>query len=292
MALGDSNGAVVVMDPRNGEILALVSHPSYDPNDFAVRINRTDWNKLITDPDHPLMNKAIQDQLAPGSTFKIIMSAAGLQEGVAQNMHVNCAGGGDFYGRFFNCDKHHGALDIEQAIPLSCDTFFYTLAQTAGHRHDREVRHLLRAVAEDRHRSAQRNGGHHAVDAVGDEELSPEVLRGQHDLGGHRPGRDAGDAHSAPARAVSGIASDGHFVRPHVVAPGELPADFRQAVLDSLPGSGDKTVPLNPDTWMTITDGMAAATTPGTAAAARIWKASTSPARPAPRRWWAAATRT
>ena len=81
MALGDTNGAVVAMDPRNGEILALVSHPSYDPNAFAVRIHRDEWNKLITDPRHPLMNKAIQDQLAPGSTFKIIMSAAGMQEG-------------------------------------------------------------------------------------------------------------------------------------------------------------------------------------------------------------------
>src|SRR5580658_4884311 len=132
LALGDANGAVVVMDPRNGDILALVSHPTYDPNDFAVRINRTDWNSLITNPNHPLMNKAIQDQLAPGSTFKIIMSAAGLQEGVAQNMHVNCVGGGSFYGRFFKCDRHHGVLSIEQAIPLSCDTFFYTLAQKLG----------------------------------------------------------------------------------------------------------------------------------------------------------------
>src|SRR5215469_16173565 len=92
LALGDAPGAVIVMDPRNGDILAMVSHPSYDPNDFAVKINRTDWNKLITDPRHPLMNKAIQDQLAPGSTFKIIMSAAGLQEGVAQDMKVNCVG--------------------------------------------------------------------------------------------------------------------------------------------------------------------------------------------------------
>ncbi len=70
LALGEANGAVVAMDPRNGEILALVSHPNYDPNAFAVRIKRDDWNKLITDPRHPLMNKAIQDQLAPGSTFK------------------------------------------------------------------------------------------------------------------------------------------------------------------------------------------------------------------------------
>src|SRR5579859_2917489 len=132
IALGDNNGAVIAMDPRNGEILALVSHPSYDPNAFAVRIHRDEWNKLITDPRHPLMNKAIQDQLAPGSTFKIIMSAAGLQEGVAQDMHVNCVGGGDFYGRFFHCDKHHGVLAIQQAIPLSCDTFFYALAQKLG----------------------------------------------------------------------------------------------------------------------------------------------------------------
>ena len=68
LTLGSRNGAVVAMDPRNGEILALVSRPSFDPNAFAVKIGRADWNKLITDPDHPLMNKAIQAQLAPGST--------------------------------------------------------------------------------------------------------------------------------------------------------------------------------------------------------------------------------
>src|SRR6185437_509474 len=129
LALGDAPGAVVAMDPRKGEILALVSHPSYDPNDFAVKIKSSEWNELVTDPQHPMMNKAIQDQLAPGSTFKIIMSAAGLEEGVAQNMHVMCAGGADFYGRFFKCDKHHGILSIAEAIPMSCDTFFYTLAQ-------------------------------------------------------------------------------------------------------------------------------------------------------------------
>ena len=93
LALGDRTGAIVAMDPRNGEILAMVSRPSFDPNLFAVKIDRGEWNKLITDPDHPLMNKAIQAQLAPRSTFKILMSVAELQEGLAQNMHVNCAGG-------------------------------------------------------------------------------------------------------------------------------------------------------------------------------------------------------
>ena len=92
-ALGDKNGAIVAMDPRNGEILAMVSRPTFDPNDFAVRITREQWSKLVNDDEHPLLNKAIQAQLAPGSTFKIIMATAGMQEGIAQNLHVNCPGG-------------------------------------------------------------------------------------------------------------------------------------------------------------------------------------------------------
>ena len=80
-AIGDKNGAIVAMDPHTGEILAMVSRPTFDPNDFAVRITHGDWSKLINDPDKPLLNKAIQAQLAPGSTFKIIMSVAGWQEG-------------------------------------------------------------------------------------------------------------------------------------------------------------------------------------------------------------------
>jgi penicillin-binding protein 2 len=84
-ALEGKNGAIVAMDPRTGEILAMVSRPTFDPNDFAVRVSRDEWNKLVTDPDKPLLNKAIQAQLAPGSTFKIIMSVAGWQEGIAQD---------------------------------------------------------------------------------------------------------------------------------------------------------------------------------------------------------------
>src|SRR5271157_732552 len=132
LALGDRNGAIVAMDPRNGEILALVSRPSFDPNQFAVKIDRTDWNKLVTDPDHPLMNKALQAQLAPGSTFKIMMSVAGLEEGIAQTLKVNCSGGWGPYGFFHHCDEHHGAVDIYNAIPYSCDTFYYMLGDKLG----------------------------------------------------------------------------------------------------------------------------------------------------------------
>src|SRR5260370_37711472 len=73
-ALEGKNGAIVAMDPHSGEILAMVSRPTFDPNNFAVKISNDEWNKLATDPEKPLSNKAIQQQLAPGSTFKVIMS--------------------------------------------------------------------------------------------------------------------------------------------------------------------------------------------------------------------------
>src|SRR5579862_4557293 len=115
-ALEGRNGAIVAMDPRTGEILAMVSGPTFDPNDFAVHVSRDQWNKLVTDPDKPLLNKAIQAQLAPGSTFKIIMATAGLQEGIAQDMHVICNGGAEFYGRYFKCwisarHQTHGVVE-------------------------------------------------------------------------------------------------------------------------------------------------------------------------------------
>src|SRR5580698_1248277 len=213
LALGDANGAVVVMDPRNGEILALVSHPSYDPNAFAVRIGRSDWNKLITDPNHPLMNKAIQDQLAPGSTFKVIMSVAGLEEGIAQNLKVNCSGGADFYGHFFKCDHHHGLLSIHEAIPESCDTYFYTLAQRLG----------IDTIA--KYATELGIGSKTGIDLPG--EMMGVMPSTQWKMKTFHQKWYAGEVISVGigqgavdvtpiqlVRALSGIASDGHMVRP------------------------------------------------------------------------------
>ena len=262
LALGDANGAIVAMDPRNGDILALVSHPSYDPNAFAVRIGRSDWNKLITDPNHPLMNKAIQDQLAPGSTFKVIMSVAGMEEGVAETLKVNCSGGGDFYGHFFKCDHHHGLLSIHEAIPMSCDTYFYTLAQRLG----------IDTIA--KYATELGIGSKTGIDLPNEMAgIMPSTkwkMKNYHEKWYAGEVISVGIGQGAVAvtpiqlvRALSGIASDGHLVRPHVVEPGQLPAQYRQAVVDSFPGGGDKQVALNSDTWMTVTEGMAQATTPG-----------------------------
>jgi len=262
LALGDRSGAIVIMDPRNGEILALVSHPSFDPNAFAVKIGRSDWNKLITDPDRPLMNKAIQAQLAPGSTFKILMSVAGLQEGVAQDLKVNCAGGWGPYGFFHHCDERHGAVDIHNAIPYSCDTFYYQLGDKLG----------INKISEyaTKFGYGQKTG----IDLPGEQAglmPSPQWLMKNY----HRRwfpdetldvaiGQGAVEATPLQlARVIGGIASGGHLVRPHTVFPDQLPVDFRKGLVDSFPGSGQTDIPIDPENWITITDGMAAVTQPG-----------------------------
>ncbi len=262
LALGDREGAIVAMDPRTGEILAMVSHPSFDPNAFAVRINRTEWNKLITDPQHPLMNKAIQAQLAPGSTFKILMSVAGLQEGIAQNLHVFCNGGADFYGHYFHCDRHHGAEDINTAIPDSCDTFFYTLADKLG------IDRISQYAKE--FGLGEKTGIDLPEEEPGLMPSAEWVLRTYH----HKwyagetisVGIGQGAIEVTPiqlARYIAGVASDGHLVRPHVVFQDQLPAGFRQALLESFPGSGNAYVPIDQQTWITITNAMAQITEPG-----------------------------
>ena len=133
--MAGKQGAVVAMDGRTGEILAMVSQPAYDPNDYAVRIPTREWSQLNSDPRTPLLNRAIQAQLAPGSVFKIVMSTAMLEsKAVPENFTVFCPGHADFYGRTFHCweAKGHGSVDLHKAIVNSCDVFFYTLGKNLG----------------------------------------------------------------------------------------------------------------------------------------------------------------
>jgi len=267
LALGERNGAIVAMDPRTGEILAMVSRPTFDPNSFAVRISRQEWNRLITDENHPLMNKAIQAQLAPGSTFKILMSAAGLEEGVAEDMRINCPGGGTFYGHFFACHARHGSVDIHHAIPWSCDTFFYTLAEKLG----------ITTISKwaTRLGLGQRTGIDLPDEASGTMPSEQWKMKTFHEkwYAGETISVGIGQGAVAVtpiqlARAISGIASDGQLKRPHVVFPDEIPEDAQRAYQDSFPGSRDQSVPIHPENWETITDGMAMVTQPGGTAAA------------------------
>jgi penicillin-binding protein 2 len=133
LAMEGRRGAVVALDPRNGEVLALVSRPAFDPNAFAGRIPKKIWREIMDNPDKPLLNRALQAQLAPGSTFKPIMALAGLEEGVIDDQFsVSCPGGASFYGRFFRCHSTHGRVSLNRAIAASCDVFFYNTGNRLG----------------------------------------------------------------------------------------------------------------------------------------------------------------
>jgi penicillin-binding protein 2 len=263
-------GAMVAMDPHTGEILAMVSRPTYDPNEFAVRLKSAYWKSIMDNPDHPMMNKTIQAQVAPGSTFKVIMTLAGLQENVAQEMHVNCEGGGIFFGQFHACDKHHGFVDIRSALPYSCDTFYYTLAARLG------IDKIAQYGSEVG--IGQKTGIDLPDEAQG---IMPSQLWKMKTQ--HQPwyagevvsvGIGQGALEVSPiqlARAISGIASGGVLRRPHVLMPGQLDAGRTAAAMSSFPGSGDRTIPLTPENWELITDDMANVVGPGgTAAAAHL----------------------
>ena len=126
--LAGFSGAAVVLEPRSGEVLALASRPAYDPNAFALRIDQAAWATLTADALRPLQNRALQGRYSPGSTFKLVMAIAALEEGVIEpDFKVNCRGGGAFYGRFFRCHARHGTVALEEAIEKSCNTYFYTL---------------------------------------------------------------------------------------------------------------------------------------------------------------------
>lgn len=134
-AMNGKAGAVVVMDPRNGDILAMVSSPSFDPNLFSQGISTQDWRKLASDPLHPLKNRAISGQYPPASTYKVIVAAAALEEGLLTPDTVyNCNGEYEIGNRKFRCWRSdgHGRVNMHRAIVESCDVYFYNLGKLIG----------------------------------------------------------------------------------------------------------------------------------------------------------------
>jgi penicillin-binding protein 2 len=135
--LGDKRGAVIALDPRTGEVLAYASHPAPDPNDFAVRVSKEEWQRLNEDAGHPLLNRVTQAQLAPGSVFKIIMATAMLESKIPpENFTAFCPGYGIFYGQMHKCwvygKSSHGAVNLHSALVRSCDVFFYNVGMRMG----------------------------------------------------------------------------------------------------------------------------------------------------------------
>src|SRR5207302_567531 len=229
-------------------------------------------SKLVNDDEHPLLNKAIQAQLAPGSTFKIIMSTAGLQEGIAQDMHVTCNGGASFYGRYFKCwvvaqHRTHGVVGISKAIYQSCDVFFYTLAEKLG----------IDRIA--KYATAFGLGQKTGVDLP--QEVSGVMPSEEWKIRNFKQKWYAGETISVGigqgavaatpiqlARAIGGIASDGVLHRPRVAFPQELPPNVVPAVN---PNDEVVKIPIDPENWQLITDAMADVVSPiGTANSAHL----------------------
>lgn len=144
-AMGERDGAVVALDPRSGEVLAMVSRPAFDPNVFARGIRSAEWRALLENRKRPLNSKAVQGTYPPGSTFKIVMAAAALDEGVINPFtQIFCSGGLFFGNRTFRCWRAggHGSVNVHEALVRSCDVFFYQVGQRLG----------IDAIAEYAHR--------------------------------------------------------------------------------------------------------------------------------------------
>ena len=133
--LGEESGGIVVMDANEGDVLALVSMPAFDPNEFSKGITDKYWKKLNANEKNPLLNKAISGQYPPGSTFKMVTGLAGLKAGkFSANSHVHCPGYFMLGNHRFGCWKveGHGTLTMAEALEQSCDTYFYTVAHEIG----------------------------------------------------------------------------------------------------------------------------------------------------------------
>jgi penicillin-binding protein 2 len=243
LGVDHKNGAVVALDPRNGEVLAMVSRPTFDPNKFAGRIKAKDWKEINDNPDHPLMNKAIQAQQAPGSTFKPIVALAALETGtVDQNWGVHCSGGVKLYDRYQHCWHVHGGVTMHRGIVQSCDVFFYTLGAKLG----------IDNIA--RYADIVGFGKKTGIDLPGEKEgLVPSEkwkMRNYHDKWhvGETPSVAIGQGALTVtplqlARAEGGMAVGGKWYQPHTI---KLPLDKVKL----------SEYPLKPDNVKIVVDGM------------------------------------
>lgn len=250
-------GAIVAMDPRNGEILAMVSSPSFNPNAFSARMSPDEWNELLNNPNHPMQNRAIQNSHSPGSVFKLIMADAGLEEGLfSRDLTVTCSGSAVFYGRPFACGSKegHGPLKLEQALAKSCNIFFYELGRRLG----------IEKIAERAHTFGI--GEKTGIDLPGEKSgLMPSPEWKRQALGeAWYPGETIsvaigqGAVSTTPLqilRAVSAIATGGLLTTPHVlldVEDGSL--NQREWPILQIPMSEESVRRIREGMWQSVND--------------------------------------
>jgi penicillin-binding protein 2 len=271
-AMEGKAGAVVVMDPRNGDVLALVSTPAFPVDAFTGNIDRTAWVKLIQDPQHPLLNRASQAAYPPGSIFKIILMAAGLQEGSITPMdRVFCPGHFDYGGRTWKDWKKegHGNVDLRRGIAQSCDVYFYQQGLKIG------------GAVIAKYAKAFGLGGPTGIELATEKiglipEPRPRVKGDKKShvwTGGDTLNMSIGQGAVLVtpmqiARMMSAVANGGVLWKPRLVQRIERP---EQGVVFRDPGQVNGHVELSPVVWALIRDGLWAVVNEwGTGAAAKI----------------------
>ena len=263
-------GSVVVMDPRNGDVLALVSTPAFEIDQFTGNIDRTAWLRLVQDPDHPLLNRTSQAQYPPGSIFKIVLMAAGLQEGSITPMDkVHCTGEFHYGDRTWKDWKKegHGTVDLRRGIAQSCDVYFYTQGLKIG------------GAAIAKYAKAFGLGAPTGIE-LGTEKIGliPEPKPRKDRKSRAWTGGDTlnmsigqGAVLVTPlqiARMMSAVANGGVLWKPRVVQRIERP---EQGVVFRDPGHVNGHVDLSPVVWAMIRDGLwAVVNDGGTGGQARI----------------------
>ena len=238
----NKEGALIAMDAHTGEVLAMVSRPTFDPNDFAVRVPSKEWASLNTDHETPLLNRAIQAQLAPGSVFKVVMAAAMLEsKALPATYTAYCGGSAVFYGRTFHCDHVHGEVDLHKGIVASCDVYFYNVGKLLGI--DR-ISHYASGLG-----LGQRTG----IDLPGEEAGLVPSEEWSERVNHHKwyPGSTIsvsigqGAVTATPiqlARMIAAVANGGTLIPPHL--------------LKNATGLKSASFPLSDDTVQQLTDGM------------------------------------
>jgi penicillin-binding protein 2 len=255
-------GAAVVLDPRDGSVLAMVSKPEFDPNEFSRGISFDRWKELNSNGAFPLLNRATQSAYPPGSTFKVVCMLAGLKSGAVQpdtHMPTACNGGYYYGGRRFGCWWHsgHGSLDLVDALQHSCDVYFYQLGLHLGLDPIEEMAHELGL--------GDRTGIDLPAEAKG---LVPtSQYYNQHFHTGKWPkgvllnlGIGQGELLVTPlqlATMTAVVANEGHAVRPHVVASIQGQGDFK------VPKPVEPGVVTDAANWETVHLAMHKVTLPG-----------------------------
>ena len=266
-ALGEEAGAVVVLDLRDGGVLALYSSPSYDPNLFLNRLSQDMVDRyLANNVTRPMVDRAIQGIYAPGSTFKLLIAIAALEKGVVTPQTViYCSGKKNFYGRDFRCDKPtgHGGLSMVQAIAQSCDVYFYELASrldiddiyATAEKYGLTERTGIDLPQEKRTRIPSRAWKRKTYPKdpkwYGGETISVGIGQGA-----------VGVTPLGLARFYALLATRGKLLTPHLFYGFR---DDQNNALEPTPGPPFKDTPLDPKFWVVLNEGLREVVSSGTA---------------------------